>query len=386
LIDAGAIVIGKMKTSQFANGETATDYWVDYHSPFNARGDGYQDPSSSSSGPGAGIGSYPWLDLGLGSDTGGSIRNPSQVNGAYGNRPSHGLVPLDGVMPLSPDLDTAGFICRDATLWKATALALYQSNVTIYSSFPKKIYTSGFPTSAANEADAVLLGFLSKLQQFLSANVSVLDYNALWAESGPVTANLSTYLNLVYPTLISQQQYQLVTLPFYADYGAANNGRRPFIDPSPLIRWTWGQTNISSNATATALIEKNTFRDWWNSEVQVRDPVTCSDSLLLYPGSLATPTYRNVYRSAPGVPTGFSVSRISNFAEIPDMVFPIGQAAYNSTITLKSEYLPVTVDILAAKGCDGMIFELAERLNSAGILSSVGTGSTMFEGEDKIYF
>jgi Asp-tRNA(Asn)/Glu-tRNA(Gln) amidotransferase A subunit family amidase len=91
LIDAGAVIVGKMKTSQFANGQDPTADWVDYHCPFNARGDGYQDPSSSSSGPGSGIGSYPWLDLTLGSDTGGSIRNPAQVNGAFGNRPSHGL-------------------------------------------------------------------------------------------------------------------------------------------------------------------------------------------------------------------------------------------------------------------------------------------------------
>lgn len=110
LIDAGAILVGKMKTSQFANGETATDDWVDYHAPFNPRGDGYQDPSSSSSGPGAGAGSYPWLDLTLGSDTGGSIRGPSQVQGLFGNRPSHGLVSLTGVMPLAPELDSAGFL------------------------------------------------------------------------------------------------------------------------------------------------------------------------------------------------------------------------------------------------------------------------------------
>lgn len=37
LIEAGAVIVGKMKTSQFANGETATADWVDYHSPFNPR-------------------------------------------------------------------------------------------------------------------------------------------------------------------------------------------------------------------------------------------------------------------------------------------------------------------------------------------------------------
>lgn len=110
LINAGAILVGKMKTSQFANGEIATADWVDYHEPFNPRGDGYQDTSSSSAGAGSGIGSYPWLDLALGSDTGGSIRGPSIVQGVYGNRPSHGLVPLTNTMSLAPQLDTAGFL------------------------------------------------------------------------------------------------------------------------------------------------------------------------------------------------------------------------------------------------------------------------------------
>lgn len=56
LVDAGAVIVGKMKTSQFANGETATADWVDYLAPFNPRGDGYLDPSSSSAGPAAGEG------------------------------------------------------------------------------------------------------------------------------------------------------------------------------------------------------------------------------------------------------------------------------------------------------------------------------------------
>ncbi|KAL8865233.1 MAG: hypothetical protein Q9198_009418 [Flavoplaca austrocitrina] len=77
LIDAGATLVGKMKTSQFANGEVETADWVDYHEPFNPRGDGYQDTSSSSSGPSSGMGSYPWLDVALGSDTGGSVRGPA---------------------------------------------------------------------------------------------------------------------------------------------------------------------------------------------------------------------------------------------------------------------------------------------------------------------
>ena len=56
----------------------------------------------------------------------------------------------------------------------------------------------------------------------------------------------------------------------------------------------------------------------------------------------------------------------------------VGQAAYNSTVTLQVEYLPVTVDIVASKGCDGMIFALAEALTTAGVHKIPKTGSVMY--------
>lgn len=236
LVDAGAVIVGKMKTSQFANGETATADWVDYHSPFNPRGDGYQDPSSSSSGPGAGEGSYPWLDLGLGSDTGGSIRGPSQVQGLYGNRPSHGLVELTGVMPLAPQLDTAGFLTRDPAIWVAAAKVLY-ADLPFYNQYPKRLYTIDFPMSADTDADAVLLAFLAKLEGFLSTSATALNLSALWTSTLPAGADpsLDEFLNITYPILISKEQTMLVRDPFYAAYAAVHDGRRPFVDPVPLV-------------------------------------------------------------------------------------------------------------------------------------------------------
>ncbi len=225
LIDAGAQIVGLQKTSQFANGETATSDWVDYHSPFNPRGDGYQDPSSSSSGAGASIGSYEWLDIAIGSDTGGSIRGPSGVQGLFGNRPSHGLVSLDNVMPLAPTLDTAGFLTRDPKLWEAAQAVLYGTNYTSYAgkkpTYPKKIYTMGFPTSASTPANKMLLDFASALAKFVGGNVTVLNINNEWAASKPAEANgatLSDLLNTTYPTLIAKEQTPLVRDPFYVDY------------------------------------------------------------------------------------------------------------------------------------------------------------------------
>jgi len=296
LIDAGAVVVGHQKASQFANGETATADWVDYHSPFNPRGDGYQDPSSSSSGAGASIGSYPWLDLALGSDTGGSIRGPSEVQGLFGNRPSHGLVSLTGVMPLAPELDTAGFLTRDPVLWSKAQKVLY-SNLSTFTSYPKTIKAFQYPTNAsASGSDAVLVGFLSKLQTFLSANVSAVNLTTLWASTRPsnTTANLNMLLNITYPILISKEQTNLVRKPFYADYAAVHDGRLPFVDPAPLVRWAFGDSYPASTLT-DAINNKTLFMNWFQETVVKSVPDTCSDSLFIYVGSTADPSERNQY-------------------------------------------------------------------------------------------
>lgn len=296
LIDAGAVIVGKQKTSQFANGQSATADWVDYHSPFNARGDGYQDPSSSSAGAGSSIGSYPWLDIAVGSDTGGSIRGPSGVQGLFGNRPTHNAVELTGVMPLSPRLDTAGFLTRDPTIWTTAQEVLY-GKPTTYNSYPSQILLYNYPTNAsASPSNALALDFAAKLQSFLSANVSSVNLTTQWEMSRPAntTASLAGLLNLTYPVIISKQQTALVRDPFYASYGAIHDGRRPFVDPAPLTRWAYGDS-LPATALDEALYNKTLFMNWFNTKVLTPDPVTCSNAFLLYIQSTGTSNARNRY-------------------------------------------------------------------------------------------
>ena len=226
LIDAGAVIVGLQKPSQFANGEQPTADWVDYSSPWNPRGDGYQSPSSSSSGAGASIGAYEWLDLALGSDTGGSIRGPAGVTGLFGSRPSHGLVTLDGAMPLSPALDTAGFLGRDPQLWDTANAVLYGSNYTSFVeeeiNYPSTLYAIDYPTDKSSDAAALFVEFVEKLARFLGTKATPLNVSAQWTEDAPADAPedvaLEEMLNLTYPILISKQQSELVRDPFFADY------------------------------------------------------------------------------------------------------------------------------------------------------------------------
>lgn len=64
LLEQGAIIVGKTKMTQFG----AAREWVDFQSPVNPRGDGYQRSSGSSAGAATSLSGYPWLDHAVGSD------------------------------------------------------------------------------------------------------------------------------------------------------------------------------------------------------------------------------------------------------------------------------------------------------------------------------
>ncbi|CAL1711364.1 unnamed protein product [Somion occarium] len=342
LLDGGMVLVGKTKTSQFANGEVATADWVDLHAPYNARGDGYQDGSSSSTGSGTSMGAYSWLDHAIGSDTGGSMRGPSGANGVFGNRPSHGAVPLDDVMPLSPELDTGGIFARDAKSW-ATAGHWWYQNFTSFTSFPKTIlfpiddfgqsFLSNPPRPGT--ANALFNDFINKMETFLGTNRTEINFSNMWNTTKPanVTApSLQLLLNTTYADIITLDQIALVADPFIADYKVAHDGRTPFINPTPLARWGYGRT-LPATQKNEALVNKSIFMDWFATQVVKSDNATCSESIFLYPQSSGRTNYRDQYRSPPGVPFGFSSGRIAVYAETPDMVVPIGELAYNSTVS-----------------------------------------------------
>jgi hypothetical protein len=380
LVDAGAVIVGKMKTSQFANGERPTADWVDQFSPFNPRGDGYQDPGSSSSGPAAGAAAYDWLDLTLGSDTGDSIRAPANVQGIYGNRPSHDLVSLKGAMPLAPMLDTPGFLTRDPLLWAEASKVLYAGNISFPSARPTRSLTTNFPTNATKPGDDLLLNFLTQVTSFLQANATAIDLPRSWAATSNTSTPLETYTNLTYPILIAQSQTKAIRDPFYADYAALHAGRKPFINPSPLARWAFGET-----FPPTQLDEEDakraTFASWFSQNILPPSDGTCSESLLFYVGSASGSThYRNAYQGPPTPPTGWTLEMMSTLGGGPDFVLPVGEAEYVSEITGQVEMMPVTVNVMAAKGCDGVIHGVVRDLVEKGILKESLAGRSGVDG------
>ncbi|KAF1024111.1 MAG: 2-amino-5-chloromuconic acid deaminase [Paracidovorax wautersii] len=101
---AGAVVIGKTNMTEFAFSGVGIN--PHYGTPGNAH-DAERIPGGSSSGAGVSV-ARGMAEIAIGSDTGGSIRIPSALNGLVGFKPTQARVPLAGAFPLSFTLDTLG--------------------------------------------------------------------------------------------------------------------------------------------------------------------------------------------------------------------------------------------------------------------------------------
>lgn len=105
---AGAIVLGKLSTHEFAIGGPSFDLpWPPARNPWNR--DHHPGGSSSGSGSGLAAGLFPTA---LGTDTGGSVRNPASACAIVGTKPTYGLVSRRGVFPLAFSLDHVGPMTR----------------------------------------------------------------------------------------------------------------------------------------------------------------------------------------------------------------------------------------------------------------------------------
>ena len=118
---AGAVLLGKLALHEFATGGPAFDLpWPPARNPWNRD----LHPGGSSSGSGAAV-AAGLVPAALGTDTGGSIRNPATCCGIIGLKPTYGAVSRTGVFPLAFSLDHVGPMTRtvedNAILFEAIA-------------------------------------------------------------------------------------------------------------------------------------------------------------------------------------------------------------------------------------------------------------------------
>ena len=123
---AGARIVGKANLDELAFGASGVNAY--FGTPVSPLDPG-RVPGGSSSGSAVAVAAGE-ADLAYGSDTGGSIRIPSAFCGVTGLKTTHGRIPLAGVWPLAPSMDTIGPMARDVA-GVAAGLALLEPGFSV---------------------------------------------------------------------------------------------------------------------------------------------------------------------------------------------------------------------------------------------------------------
>jgi amidase len=161
LLDAGATLIGKTITDEVSLGILGENPF--FGTPLNPRAPD-RVPGGSSSGSAAAV-AAGLCDTALGTDTGGSVRVPASFCGLYGIRPTHGRLPLAGMLPQAPSSDTTGWFARDAATFARVSAAMLGEAIT--SALPSRLIVAvdafGFADRETAAALEPLVRRLSRL-------------------------------------------------------------------------------------------------------------------------------------------------------------------------------------------------------------------------------
>jgi aspartyl-tRNA(Asn)/glutamyl-tRNA(Gln) amidotransferase subunit A len=138
---AGARVVAKANLEELSFGATTQNAaWGACRNPWDTT----RIPGGSSGGSAVAV-AAGMATIGLGTDTGGSLRNPASFCGVTTIRPTHGLVPTAGVTPLSPSMDVVGPMARSAAEVQTALDVMLGARTTLATRRPPADTTVGVP-------------------------------------------------------------------------------------------------------------------------------------------------------------------------------------------------------------------------------------------------
>ncbi|GAB3452902.1 AtzH-like domain-containing protein [Kineococcus endophyticus] len=325
LLDAGAEVAGIAQTDELAFSLMG----VNEHSgtPVNPRAPG-RVPGGSSSGSAAAVAAGT-ADLGLGTDTAGSLRVPGSFCGLYAWRPTHGAVPVEGVLPLAQDVDTVGLLARDgATLRRGAAVLL---GAETGSSRPEALLRSRFLTGLADPSTALAVeAALAALSVATGLPVREVD----------VPADAPAAWTAAFRTVQAAQAW--------ANHGAFVEAHPGALSPSVEARFRAGAAVGADELAAAREVVART-RAWLDG--------------LLTRGWLCLPSTSTPAPSREAGPEGFEAARagtlqlttLASQCGVPALGLPWGRVGE----------LPVGLCVLAPRGADADLLGLLEALGPA---------------------
>jgi aspartyl-tRNA(Asn)/glutamyl-tRNA(Gln) amidotransferase subunit A len=174
LRQAGAVIIGKTNMVEFAFSGLGLN--PHFGTPGNAA-DPDRIPGGSSSGAGVSV-AEGTSDISIGSDTGGSVRIPAALNGVVGFKPTARRVPLDGVFPLAPSLDSVGPLARTVQDCAFADAVMAGEEPEALRPFPLSGLRIGVPRGRLFDEQEEMVGdaFEATLERLARAGARIVDH------------------------------------------------------------------------------------------------------------------------------------------------------------------------------------------------------------------
>ncbi|KAH7171286.1 amidase signature domain-containing protein [Dactylonectria macrodidyma] len=380
LLRLGAVLIGKTKLTQFANGEDPQE-WIDYTCPWNPRGDGYQNPDTSSSGSASAVSSYDWVDFAVGSDTCGSIACPAAAQGIFAIRFTQGALPREGVFRLNEDaysiyiqvchLDSVGFFARDVELlshitshWLSANGGVHDQSDCNLSVPTDVIYPwSSFPHQAPDTLDTHDR-FVASLAEFTKGARIELDIDDKWKQTCPLGSGLSIYDDLSKTTAhLHLAGFSDAVKPFREEYWR-KFGKDPYLDRVNGEKMRVAETSLTPDIRHEMVQQKDAFSRFVREKL-IKSAGKASDTfaaVMVWPFNPQEPQYRDAYPPlTPHVNWRWDVDYTAPLAGLPQVIVPIGQYEYKSRITGNTEYLPICASVVGPAGSDIALVQLLSR-------------------------
>jgi amidase len=278
-------------------------------------------------------------DLGIGTDTGGSIRVPAAACGLCSLRPTHGSIDVGGVLPLAPSFDTVGVLAREPSLLRDAYGTLCSRSDEM---------SAGLPTEVLVAADTV---------DWISADAA----NALVKASELVASRVgvayqTSDLGLLTTNDVAQRFARLQGRELWAHHGAwVERNLDCFIDE---VRVRLERCRSVSDAPAA---EQAADQDAWQAYRrafgQLVGPGTCVVMPILHdlpPGRTASDDELVAFRS-----TCFRLTAPSSLAGAPEVVIPVHHDRSGNTYG---------IGLLGAPGADRWLLDVAVRICRDGPL------------------
>jgi aspartyl-tRNA(Asn)/glutamyl-tRNA(Gln) amidotransferase subunit A len=344
---AGAVIVGKTNTHEFACGATTMNpHYGATHNPWRPE----RVPGGSSGGSGAAV-AAGLVPFATGSDTGGSIRVPSALCGTVGLKPTHGRVSLRGTYPMAASCDHVGPIARttrDCAI-ALNVMAAFDAADPWSRRFPEEDFTRDLDRSLRGRRIAVVPDLRPAP---LSAGVAAGMERAIAALRDAGAEIVTTSLPIRDDAMLASTIIWIETYAQHAEqFGASAESYGADLRE---------QLELAKSFGATALVRAQYARERVARAVDLV-VTNAADALLLPTTPIEAPPIGAEYVTIDGQPMPVlyvlaSYTLLQNLTRLPTIAVPAG---------LGADDLPVSVQLTTAAGRESLALNVAHQLEQA---------------------